>query len=83
MQNLLTKFTHATGLMLGAPESAVIETTNRCNLDCIMCYRREYLKEAGDMDFDVFKQIAQRINGARHICCHGGENRFCTPGLLR
>ena len=79
---MLKKFAHATGMMLGAPEIAVIETTNRCNLDCIMCYKHEHLKETGDIDFELFKQIAQAVKGARHICCHGGGEPLLHPRIV-
>lgn len=66
----------------GPPEIAIIETTNRCNLNCIMCYRLEHLHGTGDMELGLFKQIAQTIRGANHICCHGGGEPLLHPHIF-
>ena len=34
-----------------------IETTNLCNLDCIMCPRRDMKRKVGFMNFNTFKKI--------------------------
>jgi MoaA/NifB/PqqE/SkfB family radical SAM enzyme len=76
------KVDYKTGMVHGPPEIAVIEVTNRCNLNCIMCYRLEYLNETGDMSFELFQQIAQTVKGAKHICCHGGGEPLLHPRIL-
>jgi len=76
------EFDYATGTISFPPEIAVIEVTNRCNLDCTICYRRAYLKEVGDMDFSLFKKIARAIKGAKLICCQGGGEPLLHPRIF-
>ncbi len=38
-----------------------IETTSRCNLDCIMCPRQEMTRQTGDMDIGLFERIIDDI----------------------
>lgn len=82
VKSVVQKFAHLTGVVLGVPEIVVIEPTNRCNLNCTMCYRREHLKETGDMSLGLFKKIAQSVKGARHICCHGGGEPLLHPQIF-
>lgn len=39
-----------------------IELTNRCNLNCIMCYRREMKVPKGEMDLSLFMKIVNQIS---------------------
>jgi len=77
-----SKYDFETGMVHGPPEIAVIETTNRCNLNCVMCYRLEHLRGMGDMDLNLFTQIAQTLRGANHICCHGGGEPLLHPHIF-
>src|SRR3954464_15954602 len=43
------------------PPIYVIEPTNSCNVDCIMCPNRHY-KEHGTMSFDLFVAIIDQIS---------------------
>jgi len=45
------------------PRSIGIEITNRCNLDCVMCPRRQMKRLVGDMSFTLFKKIIDEIKG--------------------
>ncbi len=45
------------------PSVLGIETTGRCNLDCIMCPRREMTRQTGDMDISLFERIIDDISG--------------------
>jgi len=45
------------------PSVIGIETTSRCNLDCIMCPRQEMTRGKGDMDLELFKKISDSIIG--------------------
>ena len=45
----------------GLPLYVVIESTNRCNLDCVMCPRTEMNRSTGNMDFDLFKEIIDQV----------------------
>lgn len=43
------------------PVDIIIETTNRCNLDCIMCPQSDLTRPRGEMSFDVWKKIIDEI----------------------
>jgi len=45
------------------PAVVGIETTNRCNLDCVMCPRQEMTRPIGDMRELTFKRIIDDIAG--------------------
>ena len=49
------------------PDRMYIESTNMCNLSCVMCPtgRKEVLRPKGFMEFDVFKQIVDEM--APHV----------------
>ncbi len=40
-----------------SPNIHCIESTNKCNLNCIMCPRKDMTRKIGFMDFGVFKNI--------------------------
>ncbi|WP_347273854.1 radical SAM protein [Candidatus Kuenenia sp.] len=48
---------------LSYPSVIGIETTSRCNIDCIMCPRQEMTRQTGDMDIKLFKKIINDIKG--------------------
>ena len=54
---------------LSFPSDVVIELTNSCNLDCIMCPRRQMKRGIGKMNFDLFMRIIDESvkGGARRI----------------
>ena len=60
------------------PEVFAIEVTNYCNLDCVMCPRREMKRKVGMMSFDLFKEIIDQIRDYnRHVLLHNfGEPLF-------
>ena len=45
------------------PDRLYIESTNICNLSCIMCPtgRKEQVRKKGYMDFDLFKAIVDQM----------------------
>lgn len=45
----------------GLPVYVVIEATNRCNLDCVMCPRSEMERPLGAMDLAFFKEIVDQL----------------------
>jgi len=47
----------------GYPNCLVIESTNRCNLDCIMCPRGTMTRATGAMDSGLFKKIIDEAVG--------------------
>ena len=40
-----------------APTSIMIEITNQCNLDCIMCATQKGTRKKGNMDLSLYKEI--------------------------
>jgi len=53
------------------PKYLVIETTNACNLKCIMCPRVDMTRKVGFMDFGLFKKIIDEAAGkAEFIYLH-------------
>ncbi|MTI60133.1 MAG: tungsten cofactor oxidoreductase radical SAM maturase [Firmicutes bacterium] len=40
-----------------------LELTNKCNLNCVMCYRHSWSEKLQDMDREVFAKIRKEING--------------------
>ena len=45
------------------PKYLVIESTNYCNFNCIMCPRKHMTRKIGHMDFNLFKRIIDEIEG--------------------
>lgn len=45
------------------PKYVVIEPTNHCNLNCIMCPHGEMTRPKGYMNFDLFKKIIDECEG--------------------
>ncbi len=43
--------------LIKKPAEICIETTSRCNVDCIMCPRKKMRRPQQSMDFDLFKKI--------------------------
>jgi radical SAM protein with 4Fe4S-binding SPASM domain len=40
------------------PDMVLVEPTNRCNIDCIMCFRHyQHTYQIGDMDETIFQQL--------------------------
>jgi sulfatase maturation enzyme AslB (radical SAM superfamily) len=54
-QNLIKHYLHCDLTVSGFPKYLVIEPTNRCNLNCIMCPRGEMTRSQGFMDFELLK----------------------------
>lgn len=60
----------------GYPCELVVELTNRCNLDCVMCPRDKMLRPVGDMSFDLFAKIVDEIKNRVEMVdlCFAGES---------
>ena len=64
-----------------------IEPTNKCNLNCIMCIRKEVVKKLTgipiDMSFENFKTILDKIPSAMLIQIQGQGEPFLNPDIFR
>lgn len=60
------------------PSILAIESTNQCNLDCIMCPRKFMTRKIGFMDFSLFKKI---INEGKDYTDFVWLNLFGEPLL--
>ena len=54
--NLITGISYVAGSFKG-PRMLMIELTNHCNADCIMCEREKLTRKKGFMAFSMFKKI--------------------------
>jgi radical SAM protein with 4Fe4S-binding SPASM domain len=45
------------------PACVVIESTNRCNLDCVMCPRSTMTRRIGAMDTALFRRVIDQLAG--------------------
>ena len=48
---------------LSFPPVVSLEMTNRCNLSCIMCPRKEMKRPTGDMPVDMFRELVDQSDG--------------------
>ena len=62
------------------PDQVQIEVTNKCNLDCNMCPRKDLGVKYEHMDFDLFKLIVKRLNEVRLITLTGWGEPFRSTG---
>lgn len=50
------------------PLTLHVEATNRCNLNCVMCFQQTMEREKGFIDFALYKEIIDRAAGwASHL----------------
>lgn len=59
---------------LPLPSVMMIENTNHCNADCVMCPRDGLSRKRGIMDFGLFEKIIRDVSGAKRkpvIHLHG------------
>jgi len=69
------------------PYTIQIEPTNKCNLNCIMCIRKEVVKKLTgipiNMSFENFKTILDKIPSAMLISIQGQGEPFLNPDIFR
>ncbi len=58
-----------------------IEPTNRCNLDCVMCTRRE-LKRFGCMSLEKLKHIVDQVPGLEAVKLQGMGEPMLNPEIV-
>lgn len=52
---------------MGFPTFFVVELTNSCNLNCIMCPRNRQKRKVGFMSFELFKKILSQIKNKAEL----------------
>lgn len=60
---LLGDYLRSAPRLTGMPAGLCVETTNRCNMSCVMCPRGALDSQPGDMPFEFFKRIADEASG--------------------
>ena len=69
------------------PSFVQIEPTTRCNLDCTMCMRKDFIRtgnmKMGDMSFDKFKIIAEKIPSMERIDFQGVGEPFLNTDTVK
>lgn len=63
------------------PHTIQIEITNRCNLDCAMCPRKNFGLVYKDMDFNVLKQVVEKIPSSSEIILTGWGEPLLHPDI--
>ena len=65
------------------PETVIIEVTNACNLNCLMCGNRHMMRKIGYMEYDLFKKIIINIKGyAKKVRLYSTGEPTLHPNLL-
>jgi radical SAM protein with 4Fe4S-binding SPASM domain len=69
------------------PSYAQIEPTTRCNLNCVMCMRNDFLNSGimklGDMNFENFKKILDKIPSTKELDLQGVGEPFLNEDIFR
>lgn len=71
LENRIKKKEAITNEPVRDPVFIQVETTNRCNMDCIMCDRESRNRHKKDMSADEFKHLIEKIPSLRVISLHG------------
>ncbi|MBU1863844.1 MAG: radical SAM protein [Candidatus Omnitrophica bacterium] len=64
------------------PSYAQIEITNVCNLTCPMCFKHFINVDEKHMDYDVFKNVIDRLKGVHSIVLCGYGEPLCHPKIF-
>lgn len=69
------------------PNYLQVELTTRCNLNCIMCMRNRFLNKRlmklGDMTFENFQKILNKISSADEIHLQGMGEPFLNKDIFK
>lgn len=63
------------------PKKIQIEITNKCNLNCAMCPRKDFGLEYNDMDLTTLKKIAEEIPDGTQITLTGWGEPLLYPQI--
>ncbi|KUO43419.1 MAG: hypothetical protein APU95_06115 [Hadesarchaea archaeon YNP_N21] len=65
------------------PEALQIEVTNRCNFNCLMCIRRVWSAKPLDLDFNLYRKIAESsFSRIDRLILYGFGEPFVNPNFL-
>ncbi len=64
------------------PRVIQIEITNKCNLDCAMCPRKNFDLVYEDMKPDILKQVAEKIPCSSEVILTGWGEPFLYPAIF-
>jgi len=59
--NLFYAYLTKKSIIKGLPNIFIIETTNDCNKNCLVCVHKNMTRPVGYMDFELFKEIIDQI----------------------
>lgn len=66
------------------PQEVVIELTNHCNLECVMCPNSQMTREKGFMRWEVFKKIIDQVKGKSELVyLHGIGESMLHKDVIR
>lgn len=69
--------------VLNYPIYALIEPTNRCNLQCETCIRNDLPFGIGDMNFEEYKIIINKLKGLIRVHLQGQGEPFLHKDIFR
>jgi len=61
-RRLVAEFRRGNTVLKSTPNILYIETTNRCNLECVMCPRGMMTRPQVDMDIDLYKSLISQLD---------------------
>lgn len=64
------------------PTLVQIEITNKCNINCKMCFRHFISLDEKHMDFDLFKRIVDKLEGVPVLTLAGYGEPFIYPQFI-
>ncbi len=64
------------------PDFAQIEITNICNLNCKMCVRNAIELDIKHMNFDIFKQVVDKLKGVHTLILTGYGEPLCHDRIF-
>ncbi|HET7838527.1 MAG TPA: radical SAM/SPASM family putative metalloenzyme maturase, partial [Rectinemataceae bacterium] len=63
------------------PSRLIVETSSRCNLECIMCVKRSQQAPEGELDLALFRRLAPAFPRLESLVLNGIGEPLLHPGL--
>lgn len=70
-------------LLPSNPQIAQIEITNRCNLNCRMCQRKDLGVPMKDMEYKTYKKIIDKLGSAKEVILTGWGEPLLHPKIIK